>query len=114
MAGVLPVRVGDVELLVETTPIAGSEPTSRVSHAVDGVVDAFGQAQRAIVELTTSVAETIGEAADRGARPDGVEVEFGLKFSASGHLIVAGVSGEATLRVKWTYARARGGADTRT
>ena len=38
MAGrVVPMRVGDVELLVETSPVAGSEPTSKLSRAQDAV-----------------------------------------------------------------------------
>lgn len=107
-AGTIPVRVGDVELLVETVAVAGSEPTSRVSDAAEGVADAFSRAQRAIVELAASTAATIGEAGSRGARPDHFEVEFGLKLSAQGNVIVAGASGEATLRVKLTYDRVPG------
>jgi hypothetical protein len=103
MAGTIPVRVGDVELLVETVPVAGSEPTSRVSDAAAEVADAFSRAQQAIVELAASTAATVGEVGRRGARPDHLEVEFGLKISAKGSVIVAGASGEATLRVKLTY-----------
>jgi hypothetical protein len=36
-------------------------------------------------------------------RPARVEVEFGLRFSASGGVIMAGVAGEATLRVTLSY-----------
>ena len=113
MAGVLQVRVGDGVLLVETVPVAGSEPTSRVGDAIDGVVDAFTAVRGAIVELAESTAETIGEATRRGAQPDGVEVEFGLKFSAHGNVLLAGASGEATLRVKLTYARDMASGDAR-
>lgn len=103
MAGTIPVRVGGVELLVETVPVAGSEPTSRVTDAAAEVVDAFARAQQAIVELAASTAATIGEAGRRGAHPDRFEVEFGLKISAKGNVVVAGAAGEATLRVKLTY-----------
>jgi hypothetical protein len=37
------------------------------------------------------------------ARPDRVEVEFGLKFSVSGGVIMAGVAGEASLKVTLGY-----------
>ncbi len=87
--------------MVETTLVAGTEPTSALGDAADRVVDAFDRAREAIVEIAASTAEVIGRAADRGAHPDHVEVEFGLK----GNVIVAGVSGEATLRVKLTYDR---------
>lgn len=101
----IPVRVGDVEVLVETTPLAGSEPTSRVDAAVDRVGEAFIRAQNAIVEIATSTVEIIQKTTARAARPDQLEVEFGLKFSAKGDVIVAGAAGEATLRVKIVYER---------
>lgn len=103
MGAVVPVRVGDGSILVETTVVAGSEPTSRASDAAGAVVDAFDAARDAIVDLATSTWEAIEEAGKRAARPAHVEVEFGLKFSAKGNVIVAGAAGEATLRVKLTY-----------
>jgi hypothetical protein len=101
----IPVRVGDVEVLVETVPPVGSEPTSRVDAAVDRLGEAFVRAQNAIVEIATSTVETIRKTTARAARPDQLEVEFGLKFSAKGDVIVAGAAGEATLRVKIVYDR---------
>jgi hypothetical protein len=102
----MPVRLGDVELLVETVPVAGTEPTSAVSDAAERVVDAFDHAWRAIVEIATRTVGAIGEAAERGAHPDHLEVEFGLMISAKGNVIIGGASGEATLRVKLSYDRA--------
>lgn len=103
VARVIPVRVGDIELAVETTPLAGTEPTSKVGDAVEAVSDAFTRAQLAIVEVATSTLAVIEGAAARAARPDRLVVEFGLKFSAQGNVIVAGASGEATLKVALTY-----------
>ena len=42
-------RIGGVELLVETSPVAGSEPTSTLSRAQEAVGDAYERAQAAIV-----------------------------------------------------------------
>jgi hypothetical protein len=99
----IPVRVGGVEIEVETVPVAGTEPTSgRVSKAAESVADAFGRAQETIIEVARSTAVMIQRAGD-AARPDRVEVEFGLKFSASGGVIMAGVAGEATLKVALSY-----------
>lgn len=105
MGRAIPVRVGDIELLVETAPVAGSEPTSRLDAAVDRAGEAFTRAQGAIVEIATSTVESIRAATARAARPDQLEVEFGLKFSAKGDVIVAGAAGEATLKVKLVYQR---------
>ncbi|MFE5405252.1 CU044_2847 family protein [Streptomyces sp. NPDC056580] len=106
MAGVyIPVAVGDVEILVEATPVRlpGDEPTGGgLGNLSERVRDAFGQAQSAIVEIATSTATALGRAG-RAVRPDTMEVEFGIKFSAKGDIIVAGASGEMTLKVKLTY-----------
>jgi Trypsin-co-occurring domain 1 len=105
MAGsrLIPVRVGGVEIEAEAVLVAGTEPTSgRLSKAAEGVTDAFTRAQEAIVGVARSTAELIERAGDT-ARPDRVEVEFGLKFSASGGVIMAGVAGEATLKVTLSY-----------
>jgi Trypsin-co-occurring domain 1 len=99
----IPVRVGGIEIEVEAVPVAGTEPTSgRVSKAADNVADAFGRAQDTIIEVARSTAVMI-ERAGAAARPDRVEVEFGLKFSVSGGVIMAGVAGEATLKVTLGY-----------
>ncbi|GHJ37717.1 hypothetical protein Sm713_33260 [Streptomyces sp. TS71-3] len=111
----VPMRVGETEVLVETVQVTGTEQTSRVDEAVDGVREAFGRAQTAIVEVATSTVRMIEASGRKAARPDAVEVEFGLKFSAQGNVIVAGAAGEATLRVKLTYkgpgSGPRGGPD---
>jgi hypothetical protein len=103
----LPVRVGDVELLLETTVVPGSEPTSgRLGTAAGRVVNAFDEAERAIVEIAGRLAGTVADLGRRGTRPDHVEVQFGLKFSAQGTVIVAGASAEASLQVTVKYDRA--------
>jgi len=99
----IPVRVGDIEIEVEAVPVAGTEPTSgRTERAAGSVLEAFGRAQDAIIEVAKSTAQTI-EKAGAASRPDRVDVEFGLKFSASGGVIMAGVAGEASLKVTLGY-----------
>jgi hypothetical protein len=114
VAGVrlIPVRVGGVEIEVEAVVVAGTEATAggRVSKAAGGVLDAFSRAEEAILAVARSTAETI-DRAGAAARPDRVEVEFGLRFSSSGGVIMAGVAGEASLKVTLGYdAAARSAA----
>lgn len=97
------VRVGELDIDVEVSPVAGTEPTSKASRAAEAVLDAFGQAKEAIVEIAASMAEVVEATAARAARPDHLEVSFGLKVSAQGNVIVAGMAGEATLAVKVVY-----------
>jgi hypothetical protein len=99
----IPVRVGDIEIEVEAVPVAGTEATSgRAARAAGDVLEAFSRAQETIVEVARSTAQMI-EKAEAAARPDRVEVEFGLKFSATGTVIMAGVAGEASLKVTLSY-----------
>ena len=100
----IPVRVGDVQIEVEAVWVAGTEPTSsgKTGRAAGSVLEAFTRAQDAILEVAKSTAQMI-DRAGAAARPDRVEVEFGLKFSASGTVIMAGVAGEASLKVTLGY-----------
>ena len=94
------VRVGDVDLQVETVVAAGSEETAgRAGRMAGSTLEAFSRAQEAIVEVAKSTAAMIGSMTG-SVRPDTVEVEFGLKhFSASGSVILAGAAAEASLTV---------------
>ena len=99
----VPIRIGDIELLVEAVPTAGSEQTSRADGVAGRVTDTFGRAQHAIVELATSTAGTLRQLGERAARPQSLEIEFGLRFTAQGNVVLAGASTEATLTVKLAY-----------
>lgn len=110
---VIAVRVDDIELLVETARAVGTEHTSIGDRAQQQVVDAFERAQDAVVAVSTRVAGTVKRLAARGARPDKIEVEFGLKFTAKGDVIVASGSGEVALKVTVGYDPARGAASSR-
>jgi len=95
----IPVQVGDIQIEVEAVQVAGTQPTSgKAARAADNVLDAFARAQDTIIQVAKSTAEMI-DGAGAAARPDRVDVEFGLKFSASGGVIMAGVAGEASLKV---------------
>ena len=100
-------RVGEMELLVETTPLAGTEATSRTADAGLRVLDAFERVKDAIVEVATSTAEVMARMAGTAAHPDHVEVEFGLSIAASGNVIVAGASAGATITVTLSYDAAK-------
>ena len=99
----IPVKVGNIEIEVEAVSVAGTEAVSgRTARAAGNVLEAFGRAQDVIIEVARSTAEMIEKAGVAG-RPDRVDVEFGLKFSASGGVIMAGVAGEASLKVTLGY-----------
>jgi ABC-type molybdate transport system substrate-binding protein len=104
MAGqVVEMRFGGVDVLVQTMPVAGTEPTSRMSDAAAKALDAFDRAHDVIVGAAASTVKVLTELAEQARQPDKLEVEFGLGFSAKGNVIVAGGSVDATLKVKLTY-----------
>jgi hypothetical protein len=106
---VVSMRVGDVELLVEVSPVAsgGTQPTSALGEATKRVADGFVHAEQAIMAVASSMAGTVRRLGDEAARPDRLEVEFGLKFSLQGDVILASASGEASLRVLVGYDRSK-------
>src|SRR5262249_44784984 len=66
----IPVKVGDIEIEVEAVPVAGTEATSgRAAKAAGNVLEAFGKAQDAIIEVAKSTAQMIDKAGG-AARPD--------------------------------------------
>ncbi|MFJ8629591.1 CU044_2847 family protein [Streptomyces sp. NPDC093568] len=107
MAGVLvPTHVGGVEVLVETVPVPGSERTSgRLEEAGQRVVEAFDRAQDTITAFASQLAGTLAAMGERTVRPDHVEVQFGLSFTAQGGIVVAGVGSQASLQVTLAYDR---------
>jgi hypothetical protein len=110
---VVPMQVGGVELLVTTVVLPGSEQTSgaRIAKAAEAVVDAFDTAGAAIEAVAGKVAATVVSLSTRAVAPEKVSVEFGLSFTASGGVIVAGASAQASLKVTVSYA---GGPSTPT
>jgi hypothetical protein len=104
----VPVQVGDLTLLMEASVVSpvGTEPTGAAGRATDWVLQSFDRVQSAIEQIAVSTAETIERAAARAARPASVAIEFGIKVSAKGDVIIAGGSGEASLKVTLTYLSA--------
>jgi Trypsin-co-occurring domain 1 len=102
-ADVLPIKIGDVDLLVEVTPVAGTEPTSRAGDAAGRVLVAFDTVREAIVGMAVSTKKVIDQTAERSVKPDHLEVKFGLSISAQGNVIIAGASGSASIDVTLKY-----------
>ena len=99
----IPVRVGDIEIEVEAVRVAGTEATSgRTAKAAGNVLEAFGRAQDMIIEVAKSTAEMIEQGGGGGAAGPG---RGGVRAEVlrSGGVIMAGVAGEASLKVTLGY-----------
>ncbi len=110
---VMPLRIGDTELLVEVVQVAGSEPTARRNNAGRRATEAFESAREAIVALVDSATRLTGELADRSIATESLQLEFGLKFSTQGNVIIASGSAEAALTIRFTLPGAAGRPDGR-
>jgi hypothetical protein len=98
--------VDGVDVLVQTLAVAGSEQTSgRLNQAGQKVVDAFDTAQSTIEVIARRMAGTVSSLAHDAVHPSSVAVEFGLSFTASGGVVVAGASAQASLKVTIAYDR---------
>lgn len=75
----------------------------RVAAPVGELEDTFTKAEGAIAAIASSTVQAIRNAEEHAARPDHVQVCFGLSFSADGGVIVAGASGQASLQVTLIY-----------
>ncbi|WP_090946042.1 CU044_2847 family protein [Nonomuraea jiangxiensis] len=103
--GTIPMRIGQATVVVETTAVSGSEFTSRGANPAEHLQDLWPRAQATIAEIASSTAAMIRDTGRRAAAPSAVEVEFGLKFSAKGSIILSEASGEASLKVKLVYGQ---------
>ena len=102
----MPVQVGDLDLLIETTIVPGAESTtSGLGKAGDKVLSAFDAAQDAIVEMAVKLAGSVQAMGRRAVHPKEVQVEFGLCFGSNGGIIIAGASIEGSFKVTITYDR---------
>jgi hypothetical protein len=101
----IPVKIGDASVLVEVAVIAGSEETS--SGMTDRINAGYEHLETVILQMSESIAETIGKLRDRAAAPARVDVEFGLKFTAKGTVFVAEASGESAVKILISYDSAR-------
>ncbi|MBH0775037.1 CU044_2847 family protein [Nocardia bovistercoris] len=102
MAGLAEMRFGGVEVLVETVRVPGSENTSTGTGGSSKMVDALDRARAVIGAAAASTANTVRELGEK-TRPDRLEVEFGVGFSAKGDIIVASGTANMSLKVKLIY-----------
>jgi hypothetical protein len=104
----IPIRIGDVNVLVAAVRPDGWEQTSALDHARERVIDGFAKAEDAMVEIASRMASTINRMAERSVAPERLDLEFGLTFTLEGNVIVGSASGEASLKVTVSYDTRRG------
>jgi len=104
MTDFVAMTVGGVDVLVEAVRPPGSESTSVGGRAGEKVADVFETANRVIAGAAESTWEMLQALGSKAGHPDRLEVEFGLKYSVKGTVVVAGAAAEGNLKVKLVYA----------
>lgn len=100
----VPTQIHGVHVLVEALPESGAEPTSR-TRRVESAQDMFARAQEVIQQVALSVVELREGLAAHARTPDQIELQFGIKFTAKGNIVLAGAGIESSIAVKVIYGR---------
>ncbi len=87
---VTPMRFGEVDLLVETIPLSGTEPTSAWESTGERVLDVLDRTELAVEQIALSTARMIHNLSSHVRPPDQYEIELGLSFTAKGNVVVVG------------------------
>ena len=83
-------------------------PVSRGGDVLQSATASFGSALR---HVRTAAEEALTTLRDMDARPDGVELEFGVKLNAAAGAVIARTGAEGHFKVKLTWNR-DGGDET--
>ncbi|MEV1198832.1 CU044_2847 family protein [Microbispora rosea] len=88
---------------MEATVPPGTQPTSRSERRTELLHDMFLRAQAVVEQIAFSAIEIRHKLASKANPPNQVEVQFGVKFSTQGQIIVASASTEASLAIKLIF-----------
>lgn len=100
----IPVMLNGTQIYVEPVIQAGSQAMGRLSDAREQVMDVASDLDKTIASLAASGVNAILRQQNTIQRPEAFEIEFGLKFSAEGRILVAGASADASLVVRLKYS----------
>lgn len=95
-------ELGGVPVLVEAVALPGTQQTARPG-SVERAHDMFSRAQTVIEQFALSAVQVGERVAAHSRRPDEIEIQFGLKFSVQGDVVIASAGTEASLSVKIVY-----------
>ena len=101
MSDTISVNVDGATVIIEAQPVYGSEYTN-AQKAIEKVEDAFERARSTVNLVASGMIQTVRSMSE-DLTPDQFELEFGIKFSVDGTVLVASVSSETTLKVKLIY-----------
>ena len=93
------VKVDGEEVWIEAATPKGSE---RTTSATERVEEAFNRARSAITTVSTSIVRSYEEVSE-ALRPQEFTVEFSVKFTTQGKVVIASAGAEAAIKVIAKY-----------
>jgi len=107
----IPTEVDGMPIWVEAVVEPGEEPTAFGRKIGERLPEIFAHAKIAIAYLSREALEAARDVAKEVASPEQIEIQFGLKFSTQGSIIIAGSTLESSLSVKIIYSKSAISAD---
>lgn len=107
MPELIPVQLDEVTVFIESSRSYGSEETSAVDKVAGRIEDSFDTAQTAIVAMAEKFITSVNGMRE-ATKPDELAVEFAIKFSAEGNVVVTKIGGEATFKITMKYTTKKG------
>jgi len=102
MGKLIQLKTDQGAILIESTM---SEQTGRI-EAAGGIENKLGKKLSDMLQVIQPIAEGVLQARNNlAAKPDKVETEFGLSVTAEGNIFVVKATGEATLKVTFTWGK---------
>ena len=101
----MPILQVDIEgepILIEVNSAYGSQPTTSVQNSVEKVGDAFEQAKGTIIHVSSSMVKAVRRL-DQAVTPHEFTMEFGIKFTAEGTVMLASATAECNIKVTMKY-----------
>lgn len=102
MSEIIEAKVNGKIIYIETELMPGSEEVSAGRKALGEVENAMLQARDTIVGVAESLFSSV-KAIDQALTPDEFLLEFAIKFTAEGQVVVAKSGAEAGIKVAMTY-----------
>jgi hypothetical protein len=98
----VPVQVGETTVYIEMSSGSGAGEEHTSGGAIGRVQDSFERAKQTIVNLSSEMVRAV-RSIDQALTPNEFTLEFGVKFTIDGNVVIAALSSEATLNVKLVY-----------
>jgi NTP-dependent ternary system trypsin peptidase co-occuring protein len=81
-----------------------NDPGYRPIARRDGIAEARKSFESALQEINAAAEQALAVLRDGLLRPDGVEIEFGVRFNAEVGAVIAKATAEGHLKVKLTWS----------